>query len=85
MWIGPQALPLACGFSSADAAEGHSLSFPAAVAPCMTSSSERRESAYFPSATARGFSVAGLVMVVLFLTVVAGSLFPIQLLEPAWP
>jgi hypothetical protein len=50
----------------------------------MTSSSERRESAYFPSATARGFSVAGLVMVVLFLTVVAGSLFPIQLLEPAW-
>ena len=50
----------------------------------MTSSSDRRESAYFPSATARGFSVAGLVMVVLFLTVVAGSVFPIKLLDPAW-
>jgi hypothetical protein len=28
--------------------------------------------------------VAGLVLVVLFLTVLAGSLFPIQLLDPAW-
>lgn len=50
----------------------------------MTSSSERRDSGYVPSATARGFSLAGAVMVVLFLTVVAGSLFPIQLLDPAW-
>lgn len=50
----------------------------------MTSSSDRREPGYVPSATARGFSLAGAVMVVLFLTVVAGSLFPIQLLDPTW-
>ena len=50
----------------------------------MTSSSDRRETVYLPSATARGFSLAGVVMVILFLTVVAGSLFPIQLLSPAW-
>lgn len=50
----------------------------------MTSSSERREPSFAPSSTARGFSLAGVVMVVLFLTVVAGSLFPIQLLNPVW-
>jgi hypothetical protein len=50
----------------------------------MSSSSDRRETVYLPSATARGFSLAGMVMVILFLTVVAGSLFPIQLLNPAW-
>lgn len=50
----------------------------------MSSSSERRDTALPPSATARGLSLAGLVLVVLFLTVLAGSLFPIQLLDPAW-
>lgn len=37
-----------------------------------------------PSATARGLSLAGLVLLVLFLTILAGSLFPIALLDPSW-
>lgn len=37
-----------------------------------------------PSSTARGLSLAGLVLMILFLTILAGSLFPVRLLDPAW-
>lgn len=50
----------------------------------MSSSSGRNDRLPLPSATARGLSLAGLVLLVLFLTIVAGSLFPIALLDPAW-
>jgi hypothetical protein len=33
---------------------------------------------------ARGFSLAGLVLVALYLSILAGVVFPIQLLNPAW-
>ncbi|MFN7900789.1 MAG: hypothetical protein ACK5N0_14225, partial [Synechococcaceae cyanobacterium] len=33
---------------------------------------------------ARGLSLAGLVLVALYLSILAGSLFPIQLLNSAW-
>ena len=50
----------------------------------MLSSSERADRPLLPSATARGLSLAGLVLLVLFLTIIAGALFPIALLDPAW-
>jgi hypothetical protein len=37
-----------------------------------------------PSPTARGLSLAGVVLLVLFLSILAGALFPVSLLAPAW-
>ena len=37
-----------------------------------------------PSPTARGTSLAGLVLSLLFVCLLSGSLFPIRLLDPAW-
>lgn len=50
----------------------------------MSFSSGRGNGPPLPSATARGLSLAGLVLIVLFLTILAGALFPIVLLDPAW-
>ena len=46
----------------------------------MSFSSGRGDGPPLPSATARGLSLAGLVLLVLFLTILAGALFPIALL-----
>lgn len=37
-----------------------------------------------PSPTALGVSLAGLVLIALFVSLMAGTLFPIRLLDPAW-
>lgn len=37
-----------------------------------------------PSPTARGISLAGLVLSLLFVCLLSGSLLPIRLLDPAW-
>lgn len=37
-----------------------------------------------PSSTLRGLSLSGLVLVVLFLTIVSDSLLPLRLIDPAW-
>ena len=47
----------------------------------MASRSSDGPDLFFP---ARGLSLAGLVLVALYLSILAGSLFPIQLLNPAW-
>jgi hypothetical protein len=47
----------------------------------MASRSSDGSDLFFP---ARGLSLAGLVLVALYLSILAGSLFPIQLLNPAW-
>lgn len=48
----------------------------------MSASSE--PSPWLPSATARGVALAGGVLIVLFLTILSGSLLPPHLLDPAW-
>lgn len=50
----------------------------------MSSSSGWGDGPPLPSSTARGLSLAGLVLLVLFLAILAGALFPIALLAPAW-
>ena len=37
-----------------------------------------------PTVATRGLSLAGLALIVVFLTIVAGAMFPIRLLNPAW-
>lgn len=49
----------------------------------MASSPSRPDLLRF-SSTARGLSLAGLVLAGLYLSILAGSFFPVQLLSPAW-
>jgi len=41
-------------------------------------------SASLPSAPARGIALAGVVLIVLFLTILSASLLPARLLDAAW-
>lgn len=50
---------------------------------CLMSSSST-PSPLLPSATARGIALAGLALIVLFLTILSASLLPLRLLDPAW-
>ena len=50
----------------------------------MSSSSGWSDGPPPPASTARGLSLAGLVLLVLFLSILAGALCPIALLDPAW-
>ena len=50
----------------------------------MSSSSERGDRSPLPSTTLRGLAFATLVLLVLFLTIVAGVVWPLALLDPGW-
>ena len=48
----------------------------------MPASSE--SSLSLPSPIARGVGLAGVVLIVLFLTILSASLMPVRVLDPAW-
>lgn len=59
--------------------------FPALSSTILMASSRKPGSLHWgSSSSARGLSLAGLVLFALYGSIVVGSLFPIQLLAPAW-